>query len=184
MFRLHENSIYGWSPKVSARAFMSILSNLTSLKIRATYGDKGVGFLDSVRLESAARGGSGKSAEWLEMCTCPMGYVGQFCESCAPGYRHSPSRGGPFKPCVPCDCNNHAKICDSETGRLLTISSIVFILLLWYSTYYLLYIYVHPYLQLWYYSLVFLIYSLLRTRHSCEVFICYLALQLLQTLCT
>lgn len=22
-------------------------------------------------------------------------------------------------PCVPCDCNNHAEICDSETGRCI-----------------------------------------------------------------
>lgn len=22
-------------------------------------------------------------------------------------------------PCIPCDCNNHASICDSETGRCI-----------------------------------------------------------------
>lgn len=56
-------------------------------------------------------------ATWIEMCTCPEGYVGQYCESCAPGYRHSPSNGGPFAACIPCDCNSHADICDSETGE-------------------------------------------------------------------
>jgi hypothetical protein len=51
------------------------------------------------------------------MCTCPDGYVGQFCESCAPGFRHEPANGGPFAPCVPCNCNGHADICDPETGE-------------------------------------------------------------------
>lgn len=50
------------------------------------------------------------------MCTCPDGYVGQFCESCAPGYRHDPSNGGPFARCIPCNCNGHADVCDIETG--------------------------------------------------------------------
>lgn len=58
-------------------------------------------------------------ATWIEMCTCPEGYVGQYCESCAPGYRHSPSNGGPFASCIPCDCNSHADICDSETGEVV-----------------------------------------------------------------
>lgn len=69
-------------------------------------------------LETARRGlYSREPARWIETCTCPEGYVGQYCESCAPGYRHSPANGGPFASCIPCDCNNHAEICDSETGR-------------------------------------------------------------------
>ena len=47
------------------------------------------------------------------------GYVGQFCESCAPGFRHMPALGGPFMNCIPCDCNDHASICDSETGKCI-----------------------------------------------------------------
>lgn len=50
------------------------------------------------------------------MCTCPEGYVGQFCESCGPGYRHDPPGGGKFARCVPCNCNGHAEYCDPETG--------------------------------------------------------------------
>ncbi|RZC40648.1 laminin subunit gamma-1, partial [Asbolus verrucosus] len=118
-FRLHEHPNYGWQPRLSARAFMSILTNLTALKIRATYAPRGIGFLDDVQLETASRGVAGKPALWVENCECPDGYVGQFCESCAPGFRHSPSLGGPFMPCIPCDCNKHADICDSETGRCI-----------------------------------------------------------------
>ncbi|XP_058058444.1 laminin subunit gamma-1 [Anopheles bellator] len=115
-FRLHENPEYTWTPSNSARGFMSILSNLTAIKIRAIYSDHGEAVLDDVELQTAHRGAAGRPATWIEQCTCPVGYLGQFCESCAPGYRHNPARGGPFMPCVPCDCNKHAEICDSETG--------------------------------------------------------------------
>lgn len=77
----------------------------------------GVGFLDDVSLQTARRGAPGLPANWVEMCTCPEGYIGQFCESCAPGSRHEPTSGGPFSPCVPCNCHGHASICDADTGN-------------------------------------------------------------------
>ncbi|CAG9855706.1 unnamed protein product [Phyllotreta striolata] len=118
-FRLHEHSDYGWQPRLNEKQFISILTNLTAIKIKGTYAPDGMGFLDELKLESASRGVAGKPALWVESCACPTGYVGQYCESCAPGFRHSPALGGPFMPCVPCDCNNHAEICDSETGRCI-----------------------------------------------------------------
>ncbi|CAL4069011.1 unnamed protein product [Meganyctiphanes norvegica] len=118
-FRLHEDQQFGWSPRLTSRDFISLLANLTSIKIRGTYTYEGKGFLDDVKLETARRGVFGESARWIEVCTCPEGYVGQYCESCAPGYRHLPANGGPFASCVPCNCNNHAEICDSETGRCI-----------------------------------------------------------------
>lgn len=118
-FRLHESSEYSWQPSQSSRGFMSILSNLTAIKIRGTYSTKGEAFLDDVELQTAYRGSAGRPANWIEQCTCPEGYLGQFCESCAPGYRHSPAHGGPFMRCIPCDCNKHADICDSETGKCI-----------------------------------------------------------------
>lgn len=69
-----------------------------------------------MKLDTARRGAAGYPATWLEMCTCPDGYVGEFCESCGPGFRHEPASGGPFAPCVPCNCNGHADICDNESG--------------------------------------------------------------------
>ncbi|KAF2367040.1 Laminin IV [Trinorchestia longiramus] len=116
-FRLHEDQKFGWSPRLSSRDFIALLSNLTALKIRATYSYEGRGYLDDVRLETARPGRFGLPANWVEMCTCPQGYVGQYCESCAPGFRHDPPNGGPFASCIPCNCNNHADICDSETGQ-------------------------------------------------------------------
>ncbi|XP_054274289.1 laminin subunit gamma-1-like isoform X2 [Macrosteles quadrilineatus] len=118
-FRLHEDPDYGWQPRLSARDFMSVLANLTAIKIRGTYTTQGVGFLDDVKLHTARRGAAGAPASWVEMCTCPTGYVGQFCESCAPGSRHDPPNGGPFAPCVSCNCNGHADICDADTGRCI-----------------------------------------------------------------
>ncbi|XP_046413039.1 laminin subunit gamma-1 [Neodiprion fabricii] len=118
-FRLHEHPDYGWLPQLSSRDFMSILSNLTAIKIRGTYTHKGRGFLDDVMLETAHRGAAGEPADWIEHCTCPHGYIGQFCESCSPGFHHEPSNGGPFALCVPCNCNGHAEICEAETGQCI-----------------------------------------------------------------
>lgn len=44
IFRLHEDADYGWQPRLSAREFMRILSNLTSIKIRGTYTTDGKNF--------------------------------------------------------------------------------------------------------------------------------------------
>lgn len=98
---------------------MSVLSNLTAIKIRGTYFPEGVGFIDDVKLKTARRGAAGQPANWIEFCTCPTGYVGQFCESCAHKYRHEPPNGGPFARCVPCNCNGHADSCEEDTGRCI-----------------------------------------------------------------
>jgi len=78
----------------------------------------GVGFLDSVKLHSAREGGHGARAANVEQCTCPDGYVGQFCESCAPGYRRDPPGTSPLSRCIPCNCNQHSDACDVTTGAL------------------------------------------------------------------
>lgn len=41
-FRLHENPKFGWSPRVSAFEFMKVLSNLTAVKIKATFSREGM----------------------------------------------------------------------------------------------------------------------------------------------
>lgn len=90
----------------------SIYSNLTYVP--------GVGFIDNVQLGSVQQGlNSGAEARWVELCTCPEGYVGQYCESCAPGYRRHIAFGGPFARCIPCECNQHSDVCDVNTGRCI-----------------------------------------------------------------
>uniref|UniRef100_A0A8C1M8P0 Laminin, gamma 3 n=1 Tax=Cyprinus carpio TaxID=7962 RepID=A0A8C1M8P0_CYPCA len=68
-------------------------------------------------LESAVRKNYNMSphASWVEECTCPTGFTGQFCERCAPGFTRETPNGGPFSPCVPCNCNQHGT-CHAETG--------------------------------------------------------------------
>ncbi|ELU03955.1 hypothetical protein CAPTEDRAFT_62597, partial [Capitella teleta] len=118
-FRLHEHPSYQWSPAVTAFQFQRILSNLTALKIRGSFTTQGFGFLDSVKLESGQRGWGSLSLSSVEQCTCPDGYVGQFCESCAPGFFRETEDGGPFSRCIPCDCNGHSDACDINTGRCI-----------------------------------------------------------------
>lgn len=119
-FRIHENVDYQWGPRLRSAEFISILANVTSLKIRATYNADGVGFIDNIFLGTAQQGtNNAAEALWVEECTCPEGYVGQFCESCAPGYRRDVINGGPFARCVPCECNSHSDVCDVNTGKCI-----------------------------------------------------------------
>lgn len=70
-------------------------------------------------METARLGSNGgEVAAWVEQCTCPEGYVGQFCESCAAGYKRDPVNGGPFSNCVPCECFNHSDSCEPNSGKL------------------------------------------------------------------
>lgn len=70
--------------------------------------------LSEVRLTSA-RAGPGVQAGWVEECACPPGYSGQFCQSCAPGFKRDVPFGGPFVACVPCACNQHGD-CEPRSG--------------------------------------------------------------------
>nr|XP_056701417.1 laminin subunit gamma-1 [Euleptes europaea] len=114
-FRLHEATDYPWRPSLTAFEFQKLLYNLTAIKIRGTYSERNAAYLDDITITSA-RPGSGNRATWVESCTCPTGYLGQFCEECALGYRRETPSLGPYSPCVPCFCNGHSDICDRESG--------------------------------------------------------------------
>lgn len=98
---------------------MSILQNLTAIKIRGTYNKAGVGYLMNFKLDTAKIGRERgfAPANWVEKCSCQKAYVGDYCEECAPGFKHEPANGGPYSACIPCDCNGHAHICDTATGK-------------------------------------------------------------------
>ncbi|KAL8178112.1 UNVERIFIED_CONTAM: Laminin subunit gamma-1 [Gekko kuhli] len=114
-FRLHEATDYPWRPSLTPFEFQRLLHNLTAIKIRGTYSERNAAYLDDVTITSA-RLGSGIPATWVESCTCPTGYLGQFCERCALGYRRETPSLGPYSPCVPCFCNGHSDTCDPESG--------------------------------------------------------------------
>lgn len=76
----------------------------------------GAGHLDDVTITSA-RPGPGVPVAWVESCSCPAGYEGQFCERCSSGFRRETPSLGPYSPCVPCACNGHSETCEPETGK-------------------------------------------------------------------
>lgn len=48
-------------------------------------------------------------------CSCRPGYIGDLCDSCAPGFHEAPDLGG----CIDCACNVHGSVsieCDGLTG--------------------------------------------------------------------
>ncbi|XP_073170381.1 laminin subunit gamma-3 isoform X2 [Lepidochelys kempii] len=113
-FRLHEAE--EMQPSLSSFNFQRLLSNLTALRIKAGSSDTPCRVsLSEVQLTSA-RPGHSLPAQWVEECICPQGYTGQFCESCAPGYKREIPLSGPFTSCIPCTCNQHGS-CDPDTGH-------------------------------------------------------------------
>ncbi|XP_067290870.1 laminin subunit alpha-1 [Pseudorasbora parva] len=117
---------------VSHADFLSVLSNLEYVLIKASYGSglqqsriSNISMETALEAEEVAEGG--EEARLVEVCECPLGYAGLSCQECAPGYYrqavselHMKGRKRPImRPCVPCRCNNHSLSCDLETGQCL-----------------------------------------------------------------
>ncbi|XP_053198733.1 laminin subunit alpha-1 [Scomber japonicus] len=113
---------------VSRADFMSVLSNVRYVIIKASYGTRlQQSRISNVTMETAVKAGEaeGDIARLIESCTCPPGHAGLSCQECAPGYFHqlrselsSQDQKSLFvRPCVRCRCNNHSEICDQETGE-------------------------------------------------------------------
>uniref|UniRef100_A0A3Q1EC02 Laminin, gamma 2 n=1 Tax=Acanthochromis polyacanthus TaxID=80966 RepID=A0A3Q1EC02_9TELE len=102
-----------WRPQISSFQFQKLLQNLTAIKIRATFGETGRGYLDNVQLVSA-RPSDGVPARWVQACSCPPGYDGLFCERCAAGFRRQSPAEGAFGRCERCSCTGGS--CDPQTG--------------------------------------------------------------------
>uniref|UniRef100_A0A3Q3DYJ8 Laminin, gamma 2 n=1 Tax=Hippocampus comes TaxID=109280 RepID=A0A3Q3DYJ8_HIPCM len=112
-FRLDEQPGSRWRPQLTPFQFQTLLQNLSTIKIRATFGDRGRGYLDNVNLISARRG-EGSPAHWVRTCVCPSGYEGDFCQQCSAGFKRRRSTEGAFSPCEPCSCMGGD--CDPQTG--------------------------------------------------------------------
>lgn len=115
--RLHEEE-RRLQPSLSPSAFRQLLFNLTALRISNAGGHNYTSQLSEVTLASAAPGPAAPpahAAPWVEECYCPLGFTGQFCERCSPGFTREVPSGGPLSPCVPCHCHMHG-LCHPETG--------------------------------------------------------------------
>lgn len=114
--RLHETE-GRFKPSLSAFEFQRLLHNLTALKISNAGGHNYTSQLAGVTMISAfiPSGPAGASAPWVESCSCPRGFTGQFCERCLAGFTREDASRGPLSPCVPCDCHRHGG-CHPETG--------------------------------------------------------------------
>ncbi|XP_058485060.1 laminin subunit alpha-1 isoform X1 [Solea solea] len=122
-----------WEESVSHEDFMSVLSNVQYVIIKASYGTRlQQSRISNITMDTAVEEESeeesdviGGVARFIESCTCPPGYNGLSCQECALGYFRQPRselssqrRTSMFvRPCVQCRCNNHSETCDSETGE-------------------------------------------------------------------
>ncbi|XP_029024398.1 laminin subunit gamma-3 isoform X2 [Betta splendens] len=114
--RLHEHE-RRFSPSLSAFDFLRLLHNLTSVRISNAGGHNYTSQLAGAALASAvpSSGPARPPAPWVESCSCPPAFAGQFCERCAPGFTREVPGSGPLTACVPCNCHQHGS-CDPETG--------------------------------------------------------------------
>ncbi|XP_032149235.1 laminin subunit alpha-1 [Sapajus apella] len=119
---------------VTREDFMSVLSNIEYILIKASYG-QGLqqSRISDISMEIARKAErlhpEDEVASLLENCVCPPGTAGFSCQDCAPGYHRGklPAWGGRgprplIAPCVPCSCNNHSNTCDPNTGKCLNCS--------------------------------------------------------------
>ncbi|KAM7392591.1 hypothetical protein PAMA_007618 [Pampus argenteus] len=114
--RLHENEMR-FEPQLSAFEFQHLLYNLTALRISNAGGNNYTSQLAGVTLTSAFISSDPTSppVPWVESCSCPLGFAGQFCERCAHGFTREVPGAGPLSACVPCNCHQHGT-CHPDTG--------------------------------------------------------------------
>ncbi|CAH1787412.1 unnamed protein product [Owenia fusiformis] len=104
------------------REMLQLLADLKAIRIRGKYSNVSNVNVDIyyAQMFFSVRDNSTGAAivNNVEQCVCPIAYMGQFCEQCAPGYRRKILNGGPYSECIPCDCNGHSTetSCDVETG--------------------------------------------------------------------
>ncbi|CAD5229335.1 unnamed protein product [Bursaphelenchus okinawaensis] len=107
-----------WQPKITSEQMFLLLSNVTSVKIRMTYSPRDVGYLWDFKLKVASSIPSlpVKPVATVEKCICLPEYVGQFCETCASGFKRE-KPADLLSKCVKCECNGHSQNCEAESGE-------------------------------------------------------------------
>ncbi|XP_053203113.1 basement membrane-specific heparan sulfate proteoglycan core protein-like isoform X2 [Panonychus citri] len=116
-----------WSKRQLANRadIMQVLANIDYIYIRASYDEV---FLESsilnLRMETSSYRNSSDSddAFFVEKCSCPEGYLGNSCETCAPGFiRHHDDLwlGKCVRLSLACSCHGHTVKCDELSGRCI-----------------------------------------------------------------
>ncbi|XP_068678125.1 laminin subunit alpha-like [Montipora foliosa] len=101
---------------VSRSDFMSVLLNVNSLKLRATYSTEvSEVTISDVLMEVAVQAllEGAERAKSVEVCDCPDRATGASCELCGKGF----TRGADNSSCIPCNCFGHSSDCHDETGE-------------------------------------------------------------------
>ncbi|KAI5699533.1 hypothetical protein M8J75_004395 [Diaphorina citri] len=87
---------------------LTVLSNVESILIRASHASNTITtYLSDLSLDTAVveRTEQGRATQ-IEVCSCPPGYKGYSCESCADGYYRNYDNS-----CQKCPCNGHESSC-------------------------------------------------------------------------
>ncbi|XP_053982835.1 basement membrane-specific heparan sulfate proteoglycan core protein-like isoform X1 [Hylaeus volcanicus] len=111
-------------PRVASHVdIMTVLSNLEAILVRASHSERmAATYISDISLDTAVEHATGnRRAVQVEVCRCPMGYVGTSCESCARGYyRDTNNRSISYLgSCIQCPCNGNEESCDiSRTGQV------------------------------------------------------------------
>ncbi|XP_069477011.1 laminin subunit alpha-3 isoform X2 [Ambystoma mexicanum] len=104
---------------VSREEMIMVLSRLESLHIRALYFTETQRLsLSEVGLEEATSSGRGSVAYHVELCACPLEYLGDSCQECAPGH-YRDHKGLFLGRCIPCQCNGHSTRCQDASGTCI-----------------------------------------------------------------
>uniref|UniRef100_T1KF65 Laminin subunit alpha n=1 Tax=Tetranychus urticae TaxID=32264 RepID=T1KF65_TETUR len=109
------------STPVTREQFMTLLTDLQSIYIRASYFTPvGAVYLADFTFDLASNGSilNASLARRVEQCSCPVNYKGSSCEECASGY-YRISVGPYLGSCIPCKCHGHSNECDPLTGKCL-----------------------------------------------------------------
>ncbi|XP_044017592.1 basement membrane-specific heparan sulfate proteoglycan core protein-like isoform X4 [Aphidius gifuensis] len=102
---------------------MTVLSNLESILVRASYSEGMItSSIGDISLDTAVENLTGKNrATQIEACRCPLGYTGTSCENCGRGYyRDINDRSvSILGSCNACPCNDHEESCDMSRNGII-----------------------------------------------------------------
>ncbi|KAH9504452.1 hypothetical protein Btru_063679 [Bulinus truncatus] len=101
----------------SRETFLTVLADLSAILIRATYHQSIQSVtLRDLRMDIAVPTVGIVAAPEVERCTCPDGYSGLSCQSCAPGFVRVEDPRTALGRCTRCNYNGHSNSCDPNTG--------------------------------------------------------------------